>query len=135
MKHHLLISFIFVIFISCQTNNSENSSKKHEAELPLQPIAKDVTAEVFKDLLETNIGTLIDVRTPEEFKNGSIGNAQNIDFLDSQFVNNIDLLDRSKPVYVFCQAGGRSGRAMKTLKENGFTEVYNLIGGYGQWPF
>jgi len=43
-------------------------------------------------------------------------------------------LDKTKPVYVYCLSGKRSGNSMLILQELGFKEVYNLIGGYRHWP-
>lgn len=125
---HLLILFILISIFSCETNPTKSSPSS---------ITKDLTAQEFKTLIETNKGTLIDVRTLEEFNEGSIYGAKNIDFLNSEFTANIKALELepTKPIYVYCHAGGRSSKAMKVLKQNGYTEVYNLIDGYGHWPF
>ena len=98
------------------------------------PIYKNVTAEEFKDLLKTNPGTLVDVRTAEEFKGGYIRGAINIDYFSPTFKDDISTIDKSKPVYVYCRSGNRSGKAMLILQDLGYNEVYNLIGGYSQWP-
>ncbi|MEL6720918.1 MAG: rhodanese-like domain-containing protein, partial [Bacteroidota bacterium] len=79
---------------------------------------------------------LVDVRTPEEFANGAIENAVNINFYDESFGEAIAKLDKSKPIMVYCQAGtegGRSGQTLDKLKELGFEEIYELAGGYGGW--
>ncbi len=71
--------------------------------------------------------TLLDVRTKREFEYGRIEGFVNIE-LDS-LRQNIDKLDKSKPVYVHCHSGLRSYIACRILAENGF-EAYNLSGGY-----
>jgi len=71
--------------------------------------------------------TLIDVRTPSEVKRGAIDGFNNIPLDDIR--NCINMLDRSKPVYVHCKSGMRSYVAARILAQNGF-EVYNLSGGY-----
>lgn len=71
--------------------------------------------------------TLLDVRTKREFEYGRIDGFVNIE-LDS-LRENIDKLDKSKPIYVHCHSGLRSYIACRILAENGF-EAYNLSGGY-----
>lgn len=72
---------------------------------------------------------LIDVRTPEEYNEGHLRYAQNIDYKSASFKQDIAKLDRSKPVYLYCRSGNRSGKATDTLTLLGFKKVYN-IGGY-----
>lgn len=75
---------------------------------------------------------LIDVRTPKEYKEGTILNAVNIDFLDESFSKNIKQLDKKQPVYIFCQSGKRSAAAAEKMQEAGF-DVIELAGGYKAW--
>jgi rhodanese-related sulfurtransferase len=42
-------------------------------------------------------------------------------------------LDASKPVYLYCRSGNRSGKAAKILVTLGFNEIYDLRGGYTSW--
>jgi len=76
---------------------------------------------------------LIDVRTPEEYNNGTIENAENINFYDDNFNEQLSGLDKSLPTFVYCQAGGRSFKAMEVMCELGFKMVYELEGGYSNW--
>lgn len=76
---------------------------------------------------------LIDVRTSEEFAEGHIEQAHNIDIKDSNFKEKLDRFDKSKPVFVYCLSGGRSAKAAASLKELGFEEVYDLKGGIMAW--
>ena len=70
---------------------------------------------------------LLDVRTVKEFERGHIEGAINIEL--STLRNNLDQLDRSKPVYVNCRSGQRSYLACRILTQNGF-DCSNLSGGY-----
>jgi len=76
---------------------------------------------------------LIDVRTPDEYKQGSIPSAVNIDVENEFFPIRVEALNKNNPIVVFCRAGDRSKRASKILKENGFTNVKELKGGYEAW--
>ena len=71
--------------------------------------------------------TLLDVRTPAEYAGGHIDEAVNIE-LDS-LRENLNALDRSKPVYVNCRSGLRSYIACRILTQNGY-DCFNLSGGY-----
>jgi len=76
---------------------------------------------------------IIDVRTPEEFNEGHIKNAKNIDFLSPSFTKEISGLDKEKPVYIYCRSGNRSGKSVKDFLNAGFTEVYDLEVGIVGW--
>lgn len=76
---------------------------------------------------------LVDVRTPEEVAEGKIDGAQNINFRDPKFKEEISTLDKNKPIAVYCGAGGRSGKTSTLLQELGFKEIYDLSGGFTQW--
>lgn len=69
---------------------------------------------------------VLDVRTAEEFEQGHVTGAQNIDFLKSDFESKIDTLDKAKSYKLYCRSGNRSGKAEKKMKEKGFTHVENL---------
>ena len=51
----------------------------------------------------------------------------------SDFKAKLDKLDKTKPVYVYCKVGGRSGQAASQMQAMGFSKVYNLIGGMDAW--
>lgn len=76
---------------------------------------------------------LVDVRTPQEWTSGHIEGALHIDWFADDFKARIDKLDRSKPVRLYCAAGGRSEEARELLREMGFKDVLDLDGGIGAW--
>ena len=79
---------------------------------------------------DTNL-TLLDVRTPEEFKkDGRIAGAKLIPL--GQLSKNLQMLDKSKKVLVYCHSGSRSTSASRILGKNGFT-VINMSGGISSW--
>ena len=92
-----------------------------------------VSPEEMTELLEMEEVQLVDVRTPEEYETGFIAHSQNIDFHSPTFEEDIEGLDKSKPVILYCKSGGRSNKCSKKLKEAGFKLVYELEGGITQW--
>lgn len=89
--------------------------------------------EKFKSVVENTNVTLIDVRTPEEFREGKIYHAKNINYFDNNFETKINELDKSKPVYLYCRSGNRSQKAAKKMKKLGFKHIIDLEGGYMNW--
>lgn len=94
---------------------------------------KILNQEQFKEKVIGKDVQLVDVRTPGEYNSGKIDDAINIDYMAADFKAKMAKLDKSKPVYIYCQAGGRSANAAKVLVEMGFKKVYDLKGGYGAY--
>lgn len=77
---------------------------------------------------------ILDVRTQEEWSEGIIPNAIMINIYEGQgFIYKVDELDKEKNYYVYCKAGGRSAQACSIMKQMGFENTYNLVGGFSQW--
>jgi thioredoxin len=90
-------------------------------------------AEFGKQLAAKKDAQLLDVRTAGEFGEKHLDKAINIDYNGSSFSKQIEHLDKSKPVFVYCLSGGRSARASELLAQKGFKEVYNMEGGILAW--
>ncbi len=76
---------------------------------------------------------LVDVRTLEEFADGYIAGAVHNDWLEDGFLDRAKTLDKSKPVLLYCAAGGRSEDALVAMKAAGFTDVAHLPEGFNGW--
>ena len=87
----------------------------------------------FKKQIESKSVQLIDVRTPSEFKSGHIKGAKNIDFFSIKFSSEINKLHKEKPVYLYCRSGNRSKQASNKLAKLGFSDIYDLKGGFFNW--
>ncbi len=119
VQHSLLLFLGFLLF-SCHAQNHEN----YENVAPL------AFAEKVKS---TANAQLIDVRTPEEYASQHIDNARNINWNGDDFATQVQKLDKTKPVFVYCTVGGRSKKAANKLAEMGFSKVYDLQGGIMKW--
>ena len=75
--------------------------------------------------------TLVDVRTPEEYAEGHLPNAININWYDADFLQQIGAVPEAKAttLYVYCKRGGRSSEAAQVLDSLGY-RVVDLEGGY-----
>ena len=88
----------------------------------------------FEKGLKDSTVQLVDVRRPEEFKEGHIKGALLANWQDDQhFQAQVAKLDKRKPVYLYCLAGVRGNKAASWLVKNGFTNVVNLDGGIAAW--
>ena len=99
----------------------------------IAPSWSDVGVDEFQTLIADPSVQLLDVRTQEEFDEGHISGALLVDVNDSAFVENaLAVIDRQRPVAVYCRSGRRSARAASQLANQGLT-VTNLNGGVIAW--
>ena len=122
------------LFLSSLASCQQKQTSKENAAQEIQSIHQDLSLETFLSKLEgDDNAVLIDVRTPQETAEGIIPGASEIDFRASNFSQKISELDKDKAYYLYCRSGARSANAMNMMKEMGFPEVYNLVGGYNAY--
>lgn len=73
---------------------------------------------------------LVDVRTKAEFDAGHLEGALHIPHTEMAGRLTKLGIDKSRTVVLYCQKGGRAGKAERSLTANGFTSLFNA-GGYG----
>ncbi|MEZ5040008.1 MAG: rhodanese-like domain-containing protein [Saprospiraceae bacterium] len=101
-----------------------------------QEIAPAINLNVaeFKEKMKVDTSAIIlDVRTPEETALGIIEGALELNVLDSLFTQQLQALDTTKTYLVYCRSGRRSLKACEIMIEQGFTHLFNLVGGYTAW--
>lgn len=117
-----IFSFLFLIIVFSVTGCQGQTG------------AQKLSPDSFEKKLTTEANKIIlDVRTPDEYNKGHLADAVMIDFYKDDFKSQVMKLDKSKPVFVYCAAGGRSSSASKILTELGFKQVYDLQGGLNAW--
>ena len=114
---------IVILFVACQENRTS------------EPSVELITVEEMDSLVQLGNVQLIDVRTQEEYNEGHIEGALNINFYDDNFEELVEQVDKSKPVAVYCGKGGRSAKCASYMKNAGFTKIYDLNGGITEWKF
>ena len=70
---------------------------------------------------------LLDVRTPQEYREGHIPGSQNVPL---QQLDKVEEVTENKDtvLYVYCRSGARSRQAVRLLKHMGYTNVHNIGG-------
>ncbi len=121
MIRRVIFSIMFsVILVSCATDTSSSLNS--------------VSAEEFSRIMEEENGVqVLDVRTESEYLKGHLPNALNINIRDTAFHSRVlELLEKDRPVAVYCRSGNRSKVAGAILVDMGY-EVYELNSGVVGW--
>jgi sulfur-carrier protein adenylyltransferase/sulfurtransferase len=98
-----------------------------------QVIPEQPPAELKKRLDAGEPVVVVDVRDPDEYRDGSIDAATNISRGFLEFRIGTVAPEPSTPVVLYCQTGLRSMLAAKALHDLGYTNVINLQGGFQRW--
>lgn len=121
MKHLYKLFTTVVISVVIFSCNAQNQTS--------------LTADDFEKAISNKDSVqVLDVRTPGEYNSGHIANALLADWNDpDEFNRRISYIDKKKPVYVYCLAGGRSAAAAARMRTLGYEHVYELKGGTNAW--
>lgn len=96
-----------------------------------QQQVNSITAQDVQEIVKTTHDyTIVDVRTPEEYSQGTLPGAINIDVKSDDFENQIEQLDKNKAYILHCRSGKRSTMAYKKMAQAGFKDITNMDGGY-----
>lgn len=120
-KLSIVLLLLMSFFLSCKEN-----PKSDEINI--------ISIEEFREAINNeNSIQLVDVRTLEEYQAGHLKNAKNICVTEDDFQEKAQQLNKNEPIYLYCRSGKRSARAAEILKEMGFTEIYDMDGGFINW--
>lgn len=115
----LCITALLSLFFSCKAQQAGNSVD---------------AASFSQGITQTSSAQILDVRTPGEYAGSHIKGALLADWNNrEEFNRRISFIDKNKPLYIYCLAGGRSAAAAKLMRSNGFKEVIELKGGINAW--
>ena len=112
----LLVMFLMTTMISCQAQSEFRS----------------VGIDEFKTEISKSDVQLVDVRTAQEYSEGHIPGAMNIDVNAPDFEEKIKVLDKKENVAIYCRSGRRSKMAANKLTAAGF-KVIELNTGFLSW--
>lgn len=112
------------LFASACSGTADQSTPAATTD-PSTQSQSDSAATVASDPQKENL-VIIDVRTPEEFAEGHLEGAVNIDIYAEDFAQQIAALDPSGNYAVYCRSGNRSGQAVSFMQGEGFKSVTDL---------
>jgi rhodanese-related sulfurtransferase len=116
----MLFVLLTVSGISCNTKSQSQSEA-----------IKVLTPTEFKEKSANQ--TIIDIRTPQEFNQGHIEGAVNINYYDRNFMDQIAKYDKNQPIFIYCRSGNRTSPASRKMANFGFTQINDLEGGILYW--
>lgn len=120
-----LLSFVLCSLLLVSSCNSSNKNGGINFQLNAPEFSEKIAS--------TPGGVVLDVRTPGEFVQGHIANATNISWNDPTFDGKINNIPKTTPVFVYCLSGSRSMSAANFMRNNGYSNVYELMGGIMKW--
>ena len=125
MKKVFVIILVLTAFVACQIKVENKVYGKGEI--------VSVGVDEFGRAIADSAVQLVDVRTAEEYSQGTIPGSVNIDVNSGNFGVTADsLLDKNRTVAIFCRSGRLSKKAAEILSLNGFN-VVELDKGYNSW--
>jgi rhodanese-related sulfurtransferase len=138
-----LISILLLCFlaVSCSRNDHKQKAQNTNPTASAQQAATPkLAANVFQTLAPAQAKQLIDsrknlfivdVRSPQELKEGAIADSVLIPFW--QILRGQQTLPKDKPLLLVCGVGGRSYAIGQVLHRKGYPEIYSLSGGIKAW--
>ena len=123
-----MLAILAIIAVSCAKIFSKGASNTKAL-----AAFSNVGVDEFQTFIANPVVQLLDVRTRDEFDEGHIAGATLVDVNDSTFVEQaMAVIDKQRPVAVYCRSGRRSTRAANLLTSQG-CQVTNLAGGVMAW--
>jgi rhodanese-related sulfurtransferase len=114
---------VLAVLVSACSSGSDTAT--------IELVSPEQAAQVIEDAPSGLV--VLDIRTPEEFNEARLSGAINVDYYETNFADQLDTLDKNDPYVMYCRSGNRSSDAVKTMKDLGFTEVYEIDGGIVNW--
>lgn len=136
MTYKILILAAGLSLSACQqpaeSQSSESAVNSQNTEDQRGEYA-DISSDEAKTMIDADRVVVLDVRTPGEYEEGHIADAELININDSEFEEKLSKLPKGEAYLVYCHSGNRSSRAMEKMQKMGFKKVYNLEGGITGW--
>jgi phage shock protein E len=132
----LTYSFIFVVALSVAACSAAPMAAPTAAPAAApaataQTLGPDIDVATAKSLQGQSDVVTLDVRTPEEYAAGHIPGVVLIPL--DELPNRLDEVPKDKTIVVTCRSGNRSAQAADILRQAGYTDVHNMVGGITAW--
>ena len=114
---YLLLVLLVILCVGCGDKKENEPIKSGK-----------VTCDQMKEIMKYDGNPrLIDVRTKEEYDSGHLDGAINIPYETVvETIQDMRSVAPDTPIIVYCRSGNRSGQAFTSLKNAGYTNVYDL---------
>jgi rhodanese-related sulfurtransferase len=123
----LLLALLFPVLVACGSDAPDEGPAADDGEVVR------MSASEFEEAAYGPGVVVLDVRTPEEYAEGHLPDAVNLDLSDPGFETALDDLDPESTYAVYCRTGSRSLAAAETMLRAGFEDVFDLEGGIEAW--
>ena len=133
MKKHitllLIVTLIAILLTACGAKTAPAAPANDNVDLSTLPV--DLTVQQVADIMNNPNVVLIDVREQSEYNAGHIPNITLIPL--GTLPNRTNEIPKDKFVVMTCHSGNRSSQATNFLRQKGFTNVHNMLGGIAAW--
>jgi len=119
--------------LSLSATAADKPAPKATAEVSATKRFRNIDVAEWEKLRKDASVVVLDVRTAEEFADGHMPGAINLDIRGGKFAETLAGLDKSKTYLVHCAVGGRSAKACGQMDGMKFDKVLNLFGGITAW--
>ena len=142
MKKNIIIAIIILAVLICigfliyKTNNKNKTTKSNSTATTSTAKTNEIRHVSMDDIVkimdENKDYVIVDVRTPDEYKEGHIPNAINI---PNETINETvydKLQDKNQLILIYCRSGSRSRQAAYKMQKLGYTNLVDF-GGIINW--
>lgn len=127
----LLLLMMLSGLIACTSRPESPSSTPGATVMALLKLGANVSVEEVRAVYRGSGVTIVDVREKEEYNAGHIPGALLIPL--SELAQRVKDVPRDTEVILVCRSGNRSQQAYDYLKQQGFTNIHNMVGGMRAW--
>jgi phage shock protein E len=122
---------LVAVLVGCSTAPAAAPTASPVTPAQTQNLPADIDVTTANSLRGHSDVVMLDVRTPEEYAQGHIPGVVPIPL--DQVPNRLAEIPKDKTVIVTCRSGNRSGQAAELLRQKGYTNIHNMLGGITAW--
>lgn len=132
MKFKWLLLLLFALVLAaCGGTDTAAPAAEQSGELGPLDLAPEVDVHTVAEVKDRDDVFVLDVREQWEYDEGHIPGVVLLPL--NEVPNRLDEIPQDKEVIVTCRTGNRSGQAVDFLRQNGFDNVHNMLGGIVAW--
>jgi phage shock protein E len=126
MRLNGIVPMVAAIVLLAACSTAPASTEVQAARLPA-----DIDVATAESQRAQDNVVMLDVRTPEEYAQGHIPGVTLIPL--DQLESRLSEVPKDKTLIVTCRSGNRSAQAAELLRQKGYADVHNMLGGFTAW--